>query len=296
MPLYQPGDLVRLSTTFTVDGTPTDPTTVTLTVQEPDGTKSDYVYLTHPEVVRDSAGVYRADITVDQAGLWAWSWKGTGTAAGVDDGAFSVAVSNIGGPSLCSIDDVKLARRDFTSGALDELIEALIVRASEAVMDYCGRRPRPLITGDRTFDLARRPYYLEPGEVFIDDLSATPTAAVVLDRDGDIAQTLTVADHLEMLPRNRQSWQPITRVRLRRSAPRPPSGAALRLTGTWGWPQVPGFMVEATVETVVEWLKGSQAVTAPSPEQFEPGAPPTRSLPLKARMLIGGRRRRMGLV
>jgi hypothetical protein len=45
-------------------------------------------------------------------------------------------------------------------------------------------------------------------------------------------------------------------------------------------------VIEATIETVIEWLKANQALTQPSPDQFEPGAPPSRGLPLKARTLL----------
>lgn len=56
-----------------------DPTTVTMTVREPDGTTTTYVYLTDPEVERDAEGVFSFSIVPDAAGLWGFRWLGTGT-------------------------------------------------------------------------------------------------------------------------------------------------------------------------------------------------------------------------
>lgn len=284
MPLYQPGDLVRLSTTFTVDDTPTDPTSVTLTVQKPDGTQTDYVHGTDPEVVKDSTGVYHADIEADQAGLWVWAWTGTGAAHGVDEGSFSVSRRLVSGPALVSVDQVKRARRDATQGQLDDLIQSLAIRASDAIMDYTGRNMRPLVVEERIFDFDRRS--VRSRSLRVDDLVAAPTAGALLDEDGEVSYTLTLPGDLVLLPRNREPWQPIERVRLRPDVPAVGERDALRLTGTWGWPEIPGFVEEAVIETVVEWLKAHQAVTQPSPDQFEPGTPPSRGLPLKARKLL----------
>lgn len=74
------GDMVRDSCTFrrVSDGDVADPTTVTVTVTEPDGTATDYVYDTDEEVVRDSEGAYHIDITIDAVGDWKTKWIGEG--------------------------------------------------------------------------------------------------------------------------------------------------------------------------------------------------------------------------
>lgn len=77
---YDKGDVVRLTGTFTVDGVATDPTTVTLKVQEPDGTETTYTYAL-ATVTKVSTGVYRKDITIDESGYWYYRWEGTGTVA-----------------------------------------------------------------------------------------------------------------------------------------------------------------------------------------------------------------------
>jgi hypothetical protein len=62
-------------------GVATDPTTVTLTVQHPDGTET-----------KTATGTYEKLLTppVGSAGIWGWEWRGTGAVAAVDQGLFRV--------------------------------------------------------------------------------------------------------------------------------------------------------------------------------------------------------------
>jgi hypothetical protein len=75
---YDKGDLVRLTATFTVSSAVTDPTTITLKVQDPSGNEATYTYAL-AQVTKVSTGVYRYDLTIDEAGYWTWRWAGTGT-------------------------------------------------------------------------------------------------------------------------------------------------------------------------------------------------------------------------
>lgn len=83
------GDSVRLSNVFEVDGTATDPTTVTLVVTDPSGSATTYTYA-GSTVTKDSTGTYHRDVTVSSAGVWSWKWVGTGTAADIANGQFEV--------------------------------------------------------------------------------------------------------------------------------------------------------------------------------------------------------------
>lgn len=84
------GDLQRVSATNITNaaGVVTDPTTLTLKVMKPDATVDTYVYPTDPIIVKDSVGNYHADIDVDSAGRWAYSWEGTGAATFAEGGRF----------------------------------------------------------------------------------------------------------------------------------------------------------------------------------------------------------------
>ncbi len=55
---------------------------------------------------------------------------------------------------------------------------------------------------------------------------------------------------------------------------------------TWEVGEVPATVRRATVQTVIHWLRSDRALTNPSPDQWEPGAPPQRMLPLIALDLL----------
>jgi hypothetical protein len=94
MNTYAYGSTVRISTAtaFTVGGVATDPTTVTLKIEEPDGTEVSYTYAA-AQITRASAGSYYKDVTVDQAGTHTYRWVGTGAVAAVDEDSFYVLAS-----------------------------------------------------------------------------------------------------------------------------------------------------------------------------------------------------------
>jgi hypothetical protein len=273
-----PGQAVRFSNTFTVGGTPTDPDTVTLTVTGP-GEATDYVYLTDPEVIRTGDGAFYADIVLT-AGTWSGLWVGTGAASGTD--LKVVTVESVSRLPYCSLDDVKLARRGMPD-ALDELVEALIPRASAAIDAHVGRRFNLDATAsDRWFPIVSHP------EVLIDDLAAAPVQAALVDQDGADSTTLTPLTDLILMPRNRQADEPITSIRFVSTVG---WDCELRLRGLWGWPAVPAPVREATIVTVVDWLKDGQGLTPQTANLLEPGAPPFRGLPQKARDLLRPYRR-----
>lgn len=78
MTVFDVGDLVRSSVTFTdFNGAATDPNTVTFKYEKPDGTVTTIIYPA-AGTVKDSTGVYHADVTITAAGSWWFRWNGTG--------------------------------------------------------------------------------------------------------------------------------------------------------------------------------------------------------------------------
>lgn len=77
------GDAKRLRNTCTVDGTKTDPTTLSLEVKDPSGNTDTYTYAA-AQITRSSAGVFYKDITFDEAGWWTYEWQGTGAVIAVE--------------------------------------------------------------------------------------------------------------------------------------------------------------------------------------------------------------------
>ena len=89
---FNPGDIVRVSTTpgfKNIAGTLTDPTTVRLKWRRFD-TVTTWTYGVDSQVVRDSAGLYRADIPVTDAGTHYFRWEGTGAVIAAEESSFFV--------------------------------------------------------------------------------------------------------------------------------------------------------------------------------------------------------------
>lgn len=78
MTVKQINDVVTLSIAFTDNGAPLDPDTVRFKVKPPSGEVVVYEYETDEELVRDSAGNYHVDVTLDERGLWLHEWEGVG--------------------------------------------------------------------------------------------------------------------------------------------------------------------------------------------------------------------------
>lgn len=90
--VYDVGDGVRLTNTFSIDGSGANPTTVTVTITDPDGNTyapsagsgTDGVYIVK---LPDSGGV------VDEIGTpgeWSYRWVGTGAVIAATEGHFFV--------------------------------------------------------------------------------------------------------------------------------------------------------------------------------------------------------------
>jgi hypothetical protein len=93
------GDIVRVATTpgfVNAAGALTDPTVVRLRWRVAGGTETTWIYLTDSQVVKDSVGVYHADIPVIAAGLHYFRWEGTGTVTAAEESTFNVVTSFAG--------------------------------------------------------------------------------------------------------------------------------------------------------------------------------------------------------
>jgi hypothetical protein len=76
---YPKGSNVRLKANpfADADGTPADPTTVTLTVRDPAGVSTDYTYAAG-DLTKSAAGIYYRDVMMAQSGTWLYRFVGTG--------------------------------------------------------------------------------------------------------------------------------------------------------------------------------------------------------------------------
>ncbi len=90
---YNPGDIVRVYTDpgFSNDaGVLADPTTITVRWRVAGGVETLWTFGTNAQVVKDSVGVYHADIPVTTPGLHYYRWEGTGAVAAAEEGTFNV--------------------------------------------------------------------------------------------------------------------------------------------------------------------------------------------------------------
>ena len=79
--------LVTLSATFTVSGTNTVPTNVTVKVKDPSGNTDTY---SSSQVTSFSSAVVTLDIAGDEEGIFYWTVYSTGTAQAAASGQFTV--------------------------------------------------------------------------------------------------------------------------------------------------------------------------------------------------------------
>jgi len=106
------GDAVRLWAVFRdIDGVQADPTAVTLIVRDPSGNDATVsnssavagdvtaAATATGQTLADETGVYKADVTVDEAGFWQYEWTGTGAVAEVIPGWIEVRRRRVGDPA-----------------------------------------------------------------------------------------------------------------------------------------------------------------------------------------------------
>lgn len=87
---YNIGDTVRVKATFKdADDVLSDPSTVAVTIYEPDGTETTYT-LAGGGVTKESDGVYYTNLTPDQSGVHRYRFTSTGNPALVEESSFFV--------------------------------------------------------------------------------------------------------------------------------------------------------------------------------------------------------------
>ncbi len=86
---YDINDTVTLTATFKVGSTPTDPTTIALSVTDPSGNAASYTYA-GATITKSDTGVYTKSITADEAGEWIATWTGTGACAASSTRRFAI--------------------------------------------------------------------------------------------------------------------------------------------------------------------------------------------------------------
>ncbi len=93
---FQQGELVRVSVEFrNLAGELIDPSVVSFEFQQPGAAKTTYVHGVNSQLVRDSTGRFRVDVSATTSGYVPWRWFATGTGQSAVSGMFLVKAATL---------------------------------------------------------------------------------------------------------------------------------------------------------------------------------------------------------
>jgi hypothetical protein len=196
-------------------------------------------------------------------GLWGYVWVGTGNASDIQAGTFTVNPASTINQFYTSVEEVK-DRLGISDTASDFQLQTAVQAAARAVEGFCGRY---------FFQLAETRTYV-PYNIWeqpIDDLVSVTALNVDYDGDG-IFETAWVQNvdyelaygPYEFNPNVTGETRPYTLVRVINAA----GGGRffpfiwpfsrldrVQVIGTWGWPEVPFGIKQATMQVAAEFFK-----------------------------------------
>jgi hypothetical protein len=243
-------EVATLSNVFSVNGVPTDPTTITLVVTDPAGTATTYTYASG-QLTRTGTGAYTRDVTCGSTpgGLWQYTWIGTGAAVDVVAGTWTT-VSTALQTLYCSVEELKSRLGMASTDTADDFELRLAVdSASRWIDDHCGRY---FWRGTATRSFIARDWY----SCDVDDLVSVTSLATDAGGDGVFETTWTTADY-QLLPLDTTSYaetRPYTSIKAIAGKTFPKvwwpymlREDRVQVVGVFGWPQVPSAVKQAAL-------------------------------------------------
>lgn len=222
-----------------VDGALTT-ATVAIAVTNPSGVTST------PSVTTPSTGIYRANVPLNAAGTWFYTWSASGNVVDVLEGQLTAV--DPAPPTYVSLPMLKAAIRKNATAAdpdNDDLMLQALAASSRWIDEHCGRRFW-LDDADsvRVYSPRGRTVRTSDGDLLlIDDLGATPTT--VEYGIGGTYTALTTADYLTSPDNAIVLRKPITGLIRANSSWPTGSGYRVRVTGRHGWPAIPDQVAQA---------------------------------------------------
>ncbi len=254
------GDTWTPQATFTVGGTPTDPTTITVKTRNPSGTITTIGPVSGATggsgIVRVSAGVFNTVIPITASGYWAANFTGTGTAAASEDHEFIAdpsGFSNNYGLStraLVSLAETKdwLQQQNInTENDLD--LVRVINDISERAHDEAEREFLPQLTNPAARVFPMTDYSLRRRAIHVGDVTAV-TLVEILDTDWTTVLESVDATDWSLQPMVKKAWEPYRRIEFQPDITPLRAGMRIRVTGTWGFPSVPGNVRQAVLDGI----------------------------------------------
>jgi hypothetical protein len=238
-------EFATLQNIFKVNGVPTDPTVVTLTVTDPTGAA------TTPSTTHVSTGTYTANVACTIAGVWTYLWEGTGTASDAVAGTWTVTGVALN-QRYCSVEELK-SRLAIPDTGDDFELQLAVESASRSVDEICGRY---FWQGPATRTYVPESIWRLP----VDDLVSVTTLKADWDGDGIYEQTWTAGTDyaLEVGPyryntqARGETWPYTIVVAINGGKLFPYVWMwahldRIQITGVFGWPAVPSAVKQATL-------------------------------------------------
>jgi hypothetical protein len=247
-------ELATVGNVFSVDGTPTDPTTISLIVTDPDGTAVTYTYA-GGTITRNSAGDYEKDVscTSTTRGTWQGVWVGTGTAS--DVAVVTWNTQSTDHTDLYVTPDALKLRQGTTDRLDDSELTGICRSVSRWIDEWCDR---VFARRSITMELDTCGYYNLP----VPDLVSVTTLKTDDDGDGVYETTWSASDY-ELQPVNAAvQVQPMPYTSIAAygsrlfpvttsSTSRP---ARAEIVGVFGWPSLPSAVAEAAALIAADYL------------------------------------------
>lgn len=264
---FSVGDLWQPQFTFTSGGSNVDPTTITVLVQDSAGvettvassaTVSALTSISTP-VAKTATGIFKLNPgqTLSSSGYWFVKAIGQGAAQAtiqeqvtVDPDEFTLN-AGLSDRALVSLAETKdwLQQQNLTVSEDLELAR-VINDVSDRIHYEAGREFKPITAGTvtRTFPVTDYCSTIRVGDL---NVLSTSSPMSVLAYDGvTTIKTFATAD-LVTYPLVKQAWEPIRKIQIRSTAYTGLSpGQWITVTGTWGFPSVPGNIRQAALDAI----------------------------------------------
>lgn len=261
-------EIATLTNTFSVSGTPTDPTTISCIITDPTGAQTTHTYAgaSPADITRTGVGAYQLLIPCTITGVWSFEWVGTGSATDIQAGTWTV--QPLPDQKLyISVEEIK-DRLRINDTADDMSLQFAVQSACKWIEGHCGRY---FWQGADTRTYVPYDIY----ELPLDDLVSVNTFKCDFDGDGVFEQNFVQGTDYELGTSRYEFNQlatgeqrPFTVARIINAA----GGGKffpftwpfsrldrIQIVGQWGWPAVPFGVKQAALQLATDFYKFKDA-------------------------------------